>query len=239
MSLGMKVKVAILGTGGIDSTTLIYERAREDKELRVVYIDYGQAVASVEHRLLTFHCARLGLRPPVRLELRFPEWQKRGGLFKRGFVPEEDDPLGNWDKLRYEESFIEGRNAFMVLRAIAWCVKEGVEELWAGYTMTRQEWDHVWSYRLSRQDNTPTFVDAINLLIQHGFSRPLRFRAPYYERRMDKGAIMELGRAVGVPWHKTYSCYYVPPCGRCDNCLLRAKYLSSVPSTNASGGRAK
>jgi 7-cyano-7-deazaguanine synthase len=43
--------------------------------------------------------------------------------------------------------------------------------------------------------------------------------------RMTKADIVRLGRELGVPLERTWSCYKggSRPCGRCDSCLLRNK----------------
>ena len=48
-----------------------------------------------------------------------------------------------------------------------------------------------------------------------------RVRALSYESRWDKTDIVNWGKEQGIDYSKTYSCYFDPPCGVCDNCLLR------------------
>ena len=133
----------------------------------------------------------------------------------------------------YANFFIEARNAFMVMAAMAYCSANKIDELLAGYILAANEWEKYWSYKVARQDNSPTFVDAINLLSQMGLSYPVRFRAPFLEQRMGKDDVFHMGQQHGVHYDKTYSCYFTPACGKCDNCLLRAQLLQTATVAEA------
>ena len=211
-------------TGGIDSTVLMYDQYDHNPQL--ITIDYGQVVFDIQMKMINFHIKILGLRPPEVIKIDYKDWQKTQGLFKENYVPNENNPLGEWDKLRYKDFFVEGRNAIMVLYTLAYCSVHKIDELSAGYLYGEEEWKNRRSYKLMTGDNSPQFVDAINLMAQLGFSHQVRFKAPFYEWRFDKEAVIKLGKSMGVDFSKTYSCYFSPPCGKCDNCLLRKKYLN-------------
>lgn len=223
-----KQTVAVLATGGIDSTALLYRAVRRDG-LRptVLTVDYGHRAFARQLELLDLHCNRLGL-PLVTIPVTYQPWQADPGLFADTFAPSETDPLADWDALRYRSFFVEGRNLIMVAYALAWCSAHKVDELWAGYLYAAEEWANRRSYKLVTGDNSPHFVDAVNLLTLVGFSHQVRFRAPFYEERLDKRDTTCVARAYGVNVEaETYSCYFVPACGQCDNCLLRRDALEA------------
>ena len=224
----MKKTVAVLGTGGMDSTVLLYQAALNDaiEQLNVITVDYGHTAFVRQLELLEYHKEQLNQRTGrdiavVPLRIHFDDWQKKPGLFTPGYSPNENNPLEDWDQQRYADFFIEGRNASMVLKALTYCSVFEFDELWAGYLYGTQEWQQRFTRKLLTGDNSPQFVDNMNILAQLGFSRSVRFRAPWYEERLTKSEVVKLGVELDVDFSKTYSCYFDTPCGKCDNCLLR------------------
>lgn len=218
-----KAKLAIMCTGGIDSTTLLYKYA--DQKPVPITIDYGQVAFAKQVEMLQYHIERLGLPELVIIKIEFPEWQREPGLFTPEFVPTEENPLEDWDKLRYANFFVEGRNMIMVSYAMAYCSANKIDELLAGYLYGEGEWENRRTYKLMTGDNSPQFVDMMNLASMVGFSHQVRFRAPYYEEKLSKIDVINLGKSIGVNFDMTYSCYFIPACGVCDNCLLRKEHL--------------
>lgn len=214
---------AILVTGGMDSTTLMYMYAIRNPVL--ITVDYGQVVFKKQIEMIEYHRKKLGLEPPVVIKINFHDWQKSKGLFVENYVPNEENPLEDWDKLRYEDFFVEGRNMIMVAYALAYCSAHKIDQLLAGYLYGEEEWRNRRSYKLMTGDNSPQFVDIMNLASMLGFSHQVRFRAPFYEQGWSKEDVYKYGQSLGVNYEKTYSCYFDPPCGVCDNCLLRKGIL--------------
>lgn len=221
-----EAKTAVMCTGGIDSTVLLYVLASEGVVAVPITINYGQVAFQKQVENLNYHITKLELPKLVIIDITFPTWQKEPGLFTPGFTPTEEAPLEDWDKLRYADFFVEGRNLIMVAYAIAYCSKHKIDELLAGYLYGEEEWMKRRTYKLMTGDNSPQFVDMMNLLTGVGFSHQVRFRAPYYEEKLSKEDVINTGFLLNVNFDKTYSCYFDEPCGVCDNCLLRKKYLN-------------
>lgn len=215
----MYPKIAIMATGGIDSTTLMYIKAK--KNPTIITVNYGQIAFQKQVELLNYHIAILKLDPLVVIDIDFMDWQKKPGLFSPDFVPSEENPLGDYDKLRYENFFIEGRNLIMMAYAMAYCSAHKIDELLTGYLYGKEEWQNRRTYKLMTGDNSPQFVDMMNLLSSVGFSHQIRIRAPFYEQQIDKQGVIDIGKNYHIDYSKTYSCYFIPECGVCDNCLLR------------------
>lgn len=218
-------KLAILCTGGIDSTILLCKYAKY-KPIPIT-VNYGQYAFTKQVELLQYHIKKLKLPDLVTIDVHLHDWQKTGGLFTPGYIPNENNPLEDWDDLRYQDFFVEGRNMLMVGYALAYCSSKKIDTLYAGYLYGKEEWQNRRSYKLMTGDNSPQFVDMMNLLAGVGLSHQVRFQAPFYEARMDKAAVIELGKTLGINFAYTYSCYFVPACGICDNCLLRKKLLEN------------
>lgn len=218
-----KHKTAVMVTGGIDSTTLLYMETllKEGVKPIPITVDYGQVAFDKQVEMLNFHIKELGLPDLIIIKIQYHDWQKRQGLFTPGFTPTEENPLEDWDKLRYENFFVEGRNMIMMAYVMAYCSAHKIDELLTGYLYGEEEWNKRRTYKLMTGDNSPQFVDMMNLLSTVGFSHQIRIRAPFYEKRMSKKDVVNMGQHLGVDYNKTYSCYFIPACGVCDNCLLR------------------
>ena len=227
----MSTEKAVMCTGGIDSTVLLYSLAANYEHPIPITIDYGQDAFKKQEENLRFHIRNLNLPDLVIIKVNYLDWQKKPGLFTPAYIPNEENPLKDYDKLRYDEFFVEGRNLIMVAYALAYCSAHKIDELLAGYCYSNEEWQLRRSYKLITGDNSPHFVDMINLLTLVGFSHQVRFRAPYYEKRLSKKNIVCLGRSLAVDFDKTYSCYFIPECGKCDNCLIRKEALYEKRTT--------
>jgi len=221
------IKTAILATGGIDSTLLLYQFAKRNPI--VLSINYGQSVWQKQKELILLHMRRCNITTPfVEIPVTFADWQKTPGLFELGYRPERTDDLKQWNELPHAAYFVEGRNAIMFGYALAYCSAHKIDELLLGFEYEAYEWQNQRTYRLISDDTSPRFLDTMNILALFGFSHTVRLRAPFYEQRMDKKAIIRECQRLGIDLNETYSCYFWPgPCGRCDNCRLKAEALQT------------
>jgi 7-cyano-7-deazaguanine synthase len=224
------MKRAILATGGMDSTTLIYKSMDEGVRPTLLSVNYGHAAWERQLEMLQHHVELLGLDPVVEIPVAYLHWQAKDGLFTgNGVKDQSDNPFGEAlfkeQEMRYKENFIEGRNLIMVAYCMAYASAHKIDELWAGYVRGEIEWDNQRAYKMITGDNSPQFVDLLNVMAFMGFTNQVRIRAPYYEQRMGKAEVVQLGRSLGVDFSKTHSCYWPEPCGMCDNCLLREAVL--------------
>jgi len=229
-------KLGIMATGGMDSTLLLYEAANFESakfdDVVLYYAFYGQAVAPIELENVNRNAVQaFGRQRNIRVrivDMTYHNIARNMLLSNRPrptAVHDQDDPeYYKRQEMLYHDTHIEGRNGIMVLTIASVCMTDKVDELWAGYKFTAEDWKNCRSYKLATADNGPDFVDAMNSALKYGYSRPLRFRAPLMERRLDKSDVLHWLRYYNVDVeNNTYSCYYPKPCGKCDNCLLRAK----------------
>jgi 7-cyano-7-deazaguanine synthase in queuosine biosynthesis len=226
-------EVAVLATGGMDSTLVLYNLVRyQEKRPTVIHIDYGQKAAAKEQELLRRHLKRLYLHELVVLPLTFNLGAKTG-LFSEGYklsrIREGDDKDQYEEgEMKYSEMFIQGRNAFIVLTAMAYCSEHKIDELHCGFVNNQATWNKQrTAFHLFTNDSSPHFVDAINMLALTGFSHYVRFKAPLLDERiMDKELVhqMCIEHEIDVE-NETYSCYFYPPCEECMSCKTRETLL--------------
>lgn len=210
---------ALMVTGGMDSTVLLYWFKKNNPQ--PIIVNYGYASFARDVNNLNYHIDKLGLKPLVVIDIEFKDWQKQQGLFTKNYTPKENNPLGDWNDLRYKDFFVEGRNMIMMSYVLAYCSAHKIDELCTGYLYEEEEWCNRRTYKLMTGDNSPQFVDMMNLMSTVGFSHQVRIRAPYYELKYSKMDVYNMGVDLGVDFSKTCSCYFDPVCGVCDNCLLR------------------
>ena len=226
------MKLAIMMTGGIDSTTLLYQAMKLKEhagvdEVVLLYVNYGQAAAHTERGNVMHHAALTGCEvATLRYEYACGAEELSTRNFNPPLVHDPDDPdYYEGEEMLYPDTHVEGRNAIMVTNCLAWCAQNKVDELWAGYTFSAYDWSCRRKYKLATCDNGPDFVDAMNLVSKYGFSYQTRFRAPFMDSRWTKSDVVELAEELEVDLSHTYSCYHETPCGKCDNCFLREKTL--------------
>lgn len=227
-----KFSMAVLATGGMDSTVIMYRAVAAGHRPTIITIDYGQRASKEEQECLNKHIEFLGLDPLVVLPLEFKVGAKPG-LFTEGFkLQTKMEADGKMEyaagEMKYQEMFIQGRNAFICLTALAYCAEHKIDELHTGFVNNQGTWDQQRSaYHLWTNDSSPHFVDAINMLALTGFTHYVRMKAPFLDdRAWDKQAVYDEALSHGIDVERdTYSCYFSPPCGECLSCMTKAKLL--------------
>ncbi len=71
-------------------------------------------------------------------------------------------------------------------------------------------------------DCSPVFNEAMNKAIYEGSGHQLTIEAPFVN--MNKAGVVKMGLGLGVPYELTWSCYEGgdEPCGKCGTCIDRA-----------------
>lgn len=71
-------------------------------------------------------------------------------------------------------------------------------------------------------DCSPVFNEAMNKAIYEGSGHQLTIEAPFVN--MNKAGVVKMGLELGVPYELTWSCYEGgdEPCGKCGTCIDRA-----------------
>lgn len=206
------MRVLVLHSGGMDSTTCLYRAHRAGAQVFSLGIDYGQRL-SVELLFAQRHCEALGIpRQVVNVE-----WRK----------PVREIPLGRpVEKMSKSVSpaFLPGRNALFLSIACAHASGIGAQEVHIGLNAVEFS---------GYPDCTPQFLDAfINMMAEANPDGPT-IVAPLLN--MSKKEIATMARDLGINEHDTWSCYRpqlrngaVSPCGECDACRLHEHAWRSI-----------
>lgn len=198
------MRVLVLHSGGMDSTTCLYKARRDGAEVFSLGINYGQKLA-VELMFAKRHCDALG----IPREVIDVNWRK----------PERQIPTGRSVEemsASVSPAFLPARNAVFLSIACAHAAGIGAEEVHTGINSIEFS---------GYPDCTPEFLEAFSAMMAIANPEGVRIVAPLL--RMNKPEIAALARELGIGEHDTWSCYRpvllggsISPCGQCDACRL-------------------
>ena len=195
----------IIYSGGLDSTTLLYEE-RERVALAVTF-DYGSNHAAREIACAKHHCALLGIEHLV-IELGFMSRYFQSSLLSGA----ADIPDGNYDEENMKSTVVPFRNGIMLSIACGLAESRGLKRV----LIANHGGDHA-----IYPDCRPMFVDAMNAAMQAVTYEGVQLAAPY--TNISKADIIRHGARLGIDYGATYSCYRGGEhhCGTCGTCTER------------------
>ncbi len=206
------VRVLVLHSGGMDSTTCLYRAHRDGAEVFSLGIDYGQRLA-VELLFAQRHCEALG----VTRELVNVEWRK----------PVRDIPLNRSVEemsASVSPAFLPGRNALFLSIACAHASGIGADEVHIGLNAVDFS---------GYPDCTPEFLESFIGMMAIANPGAPRIVAPLLAS--SKVEIARMAHDLGIGKDDTWSCYRprllagaVSPCGECDACRLHEHAWRSI-----------
>ena len=207
----MKDSVLIL-SGGVDSTTLLYDE--QERIALAVSFDYGSNHNAREIPFARWHCEHLGIRHIV-IPLNFMTRYFKSSLLEGG----DDIPEGHYADENMRSTVVPFRNGIMLSIAVGIAESNGLSYV----MMANHGGDHT-----IYPDCTPQFVEAFDRAAQAGTFVTVGLRAPY--TNISKTDIVRRGKALGVDYAKTWSCYVGGDrhCGRCGTCVERREAFAAA-----------
>lgn len=197
-------------SGGMDSVTMLYMLAKNDRHPLVLSFDYGQKHVK-ELELASWHAARLGLTHRV-IRLR----DVSGLLGSSALVGGEDVPEGHYAAENMKATVVPNRNMMMISIAAAAVINCKGDLLGVGV--------HAGDHAIY-PDCRPEFIYHVEQTLRianEGFISPLfQLFAPFVQ--VGKHDIVRFGTELGVDYSKTWSCYKGQDlhCGKCGTCVER------------------
>ena len=209
----------IIYSGGLDSTTLLYEE-RERVALAVTF-NYGSNHASREIACARHHCERLGIEHLV-IELGFMSRYFQSSLMSGA----DAIPDGSYDDENMKSTVVPFRNGIMLSIACGLAESRGLKRV----LIANHGGDHA-----IYPDCRPGFVTAMNGAMQAGTYEGVRLAAPY--TNLTKADLVRRGAQMGIDYSQTYSCYKggEKHCGTCGTCTERREAFrtAGVPDPTA------
>ncbi|MDJ0800543.1 MAG: 7-cyano-7-deazaguanine synthase QueC [Calothrix sp. MO_167.B12] len=208
------MKAVILLSGGLDSSTVIYQARADGCQVYAISFDYQQrhrrelqsaltiakATGVVEHQVVSFDLRQWGGSALTDNSIDLPQQRALDDMARN--IPITYVPARNTIFLSFALGYAESINAQRVYI--------GVNALdYSGYP-----------------DCRPDYIQAMQEVFRLGTKqgregKPIEIHSPLID--LKKTEIIQLGNKLGVPWELTWSCYAGGDvaCGVCDSCRLR------------------
>lgn len=201
------MKSVVLLSGGLDSTTLLYQSTSDSDRVVGVGFDYGQR-HSRELSAAAMLAHGIGVRF-ITVDLRSVGEQLIGSALSDRSV---EVPDGHYAEDTMKATIVPNRNAMMLNCAAAIAISYGADEVRAGM--------HAGDHPIY-PDCRPEFVESLNATLEIGTESGVKVVAPFIH--MTKGDIVRRGTELHVPYELTWSCYKggADHCGRCGTCIER------------------
>jgi 7-cyano-7-deazaguanine synthase len=197
-----KEKVALILSGGLDSTVLAYKLHKEGKKVTAISFDYNQ-----RHKKELEGAARttklLGMKHII-LQIPSP---KNSALTDNIPIPE-----GHYAADNMKLTIVPHRNLIMLSIAAGIAEGLGITELYYG----AHGGDHFIYW-----DTRPIFIEKLNEVLKLNDIKRVKIKAPFMY--LDKGDIVALGKMYNVNFRDTMTCYKGEgkACGKCGACFER------------------
>ncbi|EEK16258.1 protein ExsB [Porphyromonas uenonis 60-3] len=192
-------------SGGVDSTTLLYEY-REEIACAVGF-DYGSKHNARELAAAKAICRELEI-PYLIIPLAFIGEYFRSDLLLSG----GEMQLGDYSEENMSSTVVPFRNGIMLSVLAGLAESRDLQQV----LIANHFGDHA-----IYPDCRESFVKPMGEAITAGTSNGVKLVAPY--TALTKAEIVARGTRLGVPYSKTYSCYQGGErhCGRCGTCRER------------------
>ncbi|MBU1235049.1 MAG: 7-cyano-7-deazaguanine synthase QueC [Proteobacteria bacterium] len=203
----MKKKAVIICSGGMDSTTLLYDILNKGYEVFVLSFDYGQK-HKVELNLISKTCLKLGIVKHKIIDLKILNEVASSALTRDNW----DVPRGHYADENMKQTVVPNRNMIMLSLAIAYAIDSGATELYYG----AHSGDHA-----IYPDCRPEFVKAMQKVIKLCDWKKVSLVVPYLH--LTKADIVKIGLKLNVDYNLTWTCYNgrEKACGKCGSCTER------------------
>jgi 7-cyano-7-deazaguanine synthase len=209
----MKEKAVVILSGGMDSTTLLYDIIQQGYEANVLSFNYGQRhKKELEYARKT--CDKLGLVQKV-LNLSILNDVAPSSLTRKDW----EVPEGNYEDENMKQTVVPNRNMVMLSLAASYAISINAKHLFYG----AHAGDHA-----IYPDCRPEFVEAMQKAIKICDWNDVELHAPYLN--IDKGDIAIKGKELGVDYSLTWTCYkgLEKACGKCGSCTERLEAFAKA-----------
>jgi 7-cyano-7-deazaguanine synthase len=211
----MSKKCVVLLSGGLDSTTTLYYAKHKGYKCHALIFDYGQRHKK-EVKVAVF-VAKLAKVPYKLLKIQLP-WKGSSLLDQTKMMPSYR-PLNSIGH-GIPSTYVPARNTIFLSFALSYAEAIGAEAIFIGANAIDFS---------GYPDCRPNYYKAFQRVIKTGTkAKTIKVLTPLIN--MVKSEIIRLGKKLGAPIDKTWSCYKggSRPCGVCDSCLIREKGFKEV-----------
>ena len=201
------MRTVLLLSGGMDSTTLLYQLLEQGHEVLAVSFDYHSKHNAKEIEMAKWHTDKLGINHAI-IDLGFINDLFTSDLLQSG----GDIPEGHYEDEVMKRTVVPFRNGILLSIATGYAESEDADCV----AIASHAGDHA-----IYPDCRPEFNNAINEAMIRGTYKQVRLYTPFAD--ISKKDIAKIGLSLGVDYDKTWSCYKGEdePCGKCGTCVER------------------
>lgn len=202
-------KGVILVSGGLDSTTLMYQFVHQGVDFVPLFVKYGQHCA--EHELETL---RKVIPDNYKEKIEIIDVSDIYKYSKSRFIR----PANLWkEDVNAEDLYIPYRNVLLLTIAASFAQTLGLEKVYSAF---------INSNHAKEIDCSSEFFNKLERLLSEYGS--VKIEMPF--RKMTKYEVAKLGIELKAPIGLTFSCQASPeiPCGACPNCVDRLNALKQI-----------
>lgn len=205
------MKIVLIYSGGMDSTVALYLHRHLGDEVIPIGIDYGQRHRK-ELNAARDICKELGIEYRI-VDLTVLKRFLTGSSQTDDSVPV---PEGHYAEESMKATVVPNRNMIMLSVAVGIAISEKADAV----AYAAHSGDHA-----IYPDCRPEFVDALRDAVWKADWHKVRLLTPFIN--MSKTDIAIMGKRLGVPFEKTWSCYKggSEHCGKCGTCVERNEAL--------------
>ncbi|MBQ9835334.1 MAG: 7-cyano-7-deazaguanine synthase QueC [Akkermansia sp.] len=208
------MKVAVLLSGGLDSTTALHWAHQHHRVVCALSFDYGSNHAAQELACARWQAEHLGI-PYHQIDLRSVSTHLESALLSGA----DAIPTADYAEENMKQTVVPFRNGIFLAIAAGIAESKGAEAI----VIAAHSGDHA-IYPDCRED----FMAAMSAAISHGTYARLQILRPFISHT--KAEITAAGAALGVDFSHTYSCYCGRKlhCGQCSTCRERRESFAAA-----------
>lgn len=207
------MKTVILYSGGLDSTTLLFDLCRNGEDVTAVWVDYSQKSAEKERRAVNYFANICGC-DLVSLDMKDIFKQSESTLIKgNGHITVMHQSGGHIQYI-HRRTEVECRNVVLISAALAIATQICLDDcaiVYYGAIQTRE-------YLPDCSSRFVRLMDETAKLCSYG---KVSVKAPYIDK--GKNWVMRRAKELGIDTDRAWSCYEggPNPCGVCPACVDR------------------
>ncbi|MBD2605471.1 7-cyano-7-deazaguanine synthase QueC [Scytonema hofmannii FACHB-248] len=208
------MKAVILLSGGLDSSTILYQAKVDGCECHAISFDYQQRHRrELQSALLVAEQAGVVGHQVIKFDLR--QWGGSALTDDTIDLPQERSLAQMSEDIPV--TYVPARNTIFLSFALAYAEIIGGDRVYIGVNALDYS-----GYPDCRPDYIQAMQEVFRLGTKQGREgKAITIQSPLIN--LKKTEIIQLGNKLGVPWELTWSCYAGSDkaCGVCDSCQLR------------------
>jgi len=193
-------------SGGLDSTTLLYDLINQRKIVHAISFHYGQR-HSKELVCARETCEKLGVNHKI------VDLSGLSEILKSSLTtPDIEVPEGHYSDENMAITVVPGRNTIFLSIAAGYAASINADAVYLG----NHSGDHA-----IYSDCRPEYIEAMRKVLQLFDNKIINLYTPYLN--IDKTEILTRGLALDVDYSLTWTCYQGrnKACGKCGSCTER------------------